>query len=180
MGFALTGEEPLKITVRFERDASDTGKDLPDGENLAGFLKAKGIYTEYHDAEHVVMMFSPGNEEEDYARTLAAFEEFIKHYPEAALRNVHETCGKVPESRSHESRSPESGYSARKSAPERALDFREALFADFEEVDVHESIGRVLAEPLVHCPPCVPPYMLGEVIGKDIGKYCSGKIRVVR
>lgn len=182
LGFVLTGEEPLKITVKFENDVPDTGKYLPNGENLAGFLKTKGIFVEYHDIEHVVMMLGSGNAEEDYKRTLAAFEEYRKQYPSAIQHRVDagraQTDGNIGEK--FKVRENENEIPARKPAPKRAMTFREALFADFEEIDVHESIGRILAEPLVHCPPCVPPYMLGEIIGEDIEKYCSGKIRVVK
>jgi arginine/lysine/ornithine decarboxylase len=171
IGFVQEGEEPLKITVRFDDNASDKEKCRPNGEELAFFLKTKGIYTEYHDREHVVMMFGPGNAEEDYVRTINAFEEYKNRYSDVISQKA-DTNGVRTAAHSMDI--------ARKPAPERALSFREALFAESEEVDVRESIGRVLAEPLVHCPPCVPPYMLGEVIGKDIVKYCSGKIRVLK
>jgi arginine/lysine/ornithine decarboxylase len=56
----------------------------------------------------------------------------------------------------------------------------EALMSEYEYVDVHDSIGRIMARPVLSCPPCVPLYIYGEVIGEDILQYHTGKIAVIK
>ena len=154
LGFSLKGEEPLKITV-----------DRLNGDELAAFLSERDIFLEYHDRDMAVMMFAADNTDEDFERLKKALSEYshnIKIYD-----RVEETGAK--------------SLSCKKRVlPKRAMSFREAMFADSEQVDTKESVGRTLAEMLVHCPPCVPPYMLGEEIGEDITRYHSGMIRVVK
>ena len=61
----------------------------------------------------------------------------------------------------------------------RSMTFKDAMMARAEYVDVKDSLGRIMAQPVLSCPPCVPLYVYGEVIGKDILNYYSGKITVV-
>ena len=60
------------------------------------------------------------------------------------------------------------------------MGFKAAMMATSELVDVQESIGRIMAQPVLSCPPCVPIYMYGEIIGEDILKYYDGNIAVVK
>ena len=160
LGYGIIGNEPLKITIGFEVES-----ERQPGNALADFLKSRDIYVEYHDPAHVVMMFSTENSPEDLCIVEKAFEEAGSCFAFEKKKTVMETGG---------------GNADRKKRPERGMSFHDALFADSEQIDVKESIGRILAEPLVHCPPCVPVYMLGEIIGEDILRFHSGKIRVVK
>ena len=49
-----------------------------------------------------------------------------------------------------------------------------------EELDAKESVGRILAEPMLHCPPCVPLLVMGEVIDEETVKKLTGKVRVIK
>ena len=64
--------------------------------------------------------------------------------------------------------------------PLQVLTPAEAILAESEYVDASQCVGRVLAEPLVHMPPCVPVYMCGEVLGEDAVRYVRGRVRVVK
>ena len=64
--------------------------------------------------------------------------------------------------------------------PVQSMDFKSAMLAASEYVEAKDSIGRIMARPVLSCPPCVPIYMYGEVIGEDILKYCTGKVAVVK
>ena len=157
-GFMLNGEEPLKITIECD-------------DKILSFLIEEKICPEYHDPKHIVLMFSTENTEEDYVRTENAFRRISceKSIRDIGIKSPVQNCKK------------EAGtLEKRKPAPIKAMTFKDALFADSEMVDVEESIGHILAEPLVHCPPCVPPYMCGEIIGDDILKFRKGKIRIVK
>ena len=65
-------------------------------------------------------------------------------------------------------------------APIQVLTPSEAILAESEYVDAPQCVGRVLAEPLVHMPPCVPAYMCGEVLGEDAVRFINGRVRVVK
>ncbi len=64
-GWALTGEEPLKLTL----DAVSSGWD---GLELANLLRAGGVEPEYADRDHVVLMASGATKPEDFQRILDA------------------------------------------------------------------------------------------------------------
>jgi len=69
-------------------------------------------------------------------------------------------------------------------AVERRMSPRCALFGVKETVTVDDSVGRILAEPNVSCPPAVSPISCGEIITQDaveIFKYYGiPKISVVK
>ena len=159
-GYCITGDEPLKLTISFteKESASNTCNILFD------LLFENGIYVEYHDSEHMVMMFSDGT-------TDAEFEK-VENVLLLFLRQIRKE-GFVKKNRS------DMEDNARKKPPIRAMSFKEAMFASSEQADAVNSIGRILAQPVLNCPPCVPIYMCGEVIGDDIKKYCTGKVTVV-
>ena len=60
-GFALRGDEPLKITL----DAKRFGYT---GDALAARLRDAGVVCEFHDPDFVVLMLTPDNAPEDLAR----------------------------------------------------------------------------------------------------------------
>ena len=52
----------------------------------------------------------------------------------------------------------------------RAMSPREAFFAARETVPVENAAGRIAAESVAVCPPCIPIAALGEVIDENIIK----------
>ena len=165
LGFTVAGDEPWKITVC-----------VSDGDFLADKLAERGVIVEYHDADHVVMMFSAGTSDEDCAKTAGAMEEI-----------ANSTCVEIKKIKRFEcdcasaaqGKMPANG-SRRMPVPERIMTPAEAILCETETVPAAESVGRILAEACVHCPPCVPPYMPGEIIGSDITHFTKDEVRVVK
>ena len=67
---------------------------------------------------------------------------------------------------------------------ERVISAKEALFSESEEIDVKESLGRVVSEITIGCPPAVPLITCGEKIDETVIKcltyYGIKKIKVIR
>lgn len=134
-GYALIENEELKITI----DAKAYGYY---GDELADILYKNGIVCEFADRDHLVMMFTPENSEEDILRvknTLLSIEK------KKALKNA-----------------PKEFF-----APVRAMSVREAVFSPQERLPFYECEGRVLASASVPCPPAVPIVVSGEIIDKN-------------
>ena len=60
-GWALTGDEPLKLTLR------PKGRGYT-GTRLSALLEAEGIVAEFSDPDNLVFMFTPALEERDFLR----------------------------------------------------------------------------------------------------------------
>jgi len=126
-GFEVLDTEPMKLTL------------ATDGYRVAGLLRKGGVECEYADEGHAVMMFSPDNAAEDFARVgrlLAAPPPFTR----AVWTPVR---------------------------PPRRMTVREAVFAPDETVPARAAAGRVCAAPTVSCPPAVPIVVSGEVITEE-------------
>jgi arginine/lysine/ornithine decarboxylase len=65
-GFALSGEEKLKITI----EASSFGYS---GNEIYAILKDSNIFCEFCDRDYLVMMFTPQNSAEDFERIKSVF-----------------------------------------------------------------------------------------------------------
>ncbi len=67
---------------------------------------------------------------------------------------------------------------------EKVLSFKEALFSQAEEIDVLDSLGRVISSVTVGCPPAVPVIVCGEKINENTIKcfeyYKIRKCKVVK
>lgn len=113
------------------------------GYELAERLREGGVEPEYADLTHVVMMFSPANTDEDFDRVLRA------------MKSV-----RMPRIRL-EPPDFEIDRPAVKMLP------REAFFAERELVPTENSLGRIAAEAVTVCPPCVPVIMAGEEINEN-------------
>lgn len=144
-GFCVLPSEPAKLTL------------YTDGFRAAQMLRAGGVECEFSDRRHVVLMFSPGNALEDYARAARALD------------------GPLP--------APAAGEAALPPLP-RAMTIRQAMFAPDECVPVERAVGRVCAAPTVSCPPAVPIAVSGERIGPEAVRAFLdsgiGEIAVVR
>lgn len=158
--YLLIGNEPLKITVGFNKEST-----LCSG--LTDKLKENGIYAEYQDREHIVMMFSGSTTEEDFQKVQKVLTMFAEENKDALNAQNDGKKAAGPDNK-------------RKKAPNKSMSFKDAMLAQSEQVDAENSIGRILAQPVLSCPPCVPVYMCGEVIGEEILKYCTGKVTVVK
>jgi arginine/lysine/ornithine decarboxylase len=124
--------EPLKLTLRPKRYGYT-------GTELAVYLRANGIESEFADPDYLVLMFTPAITENDirYLTTVLAAlprREAVTAVPPAQCR------------------------------PRKILSIRDAAMAPRERLDVGDCLGRVLAAPSVGCPPAVPVLVCGEQI----------------
>ncbi len=139
------GLRPISPRWDFSKLTLDAWARGMSGEELAGFLRSRGIECEYAARRHTVLMLSPGNPPEDWARLRAALEALPAGEP---LREEAEPFR----------------------LPERVLTPRRALFAPQERVPVDDALGRIAGETRIKCPPGVPVVAAGEKIGKDTQK----------
>lgn len=135
MGFDLIDGEPLKITI-LPKSYGYTGNELAD------YLRLEGIYVEFYDADHVVMM-PPICDGGECDRVISALSKLKKR---AAI-----TCV-----------SPKTPHPVRKISP------REAILSYSERIPVNKAEGRIAAEVCISCPPAVPIVVSGEIIDKDV------------
>ena len=131
-GYALLGDEPCKLTV----DARAFGYT---GDALAAVLQSRGVASEFHDPDYLVLMLSPDNTDADLKRLSDAL---LCLPPLAPLAKPAWTA----------------------EPPVVCMTVREATFAPHETVPIEKAAGRVLGSPCVGCPPAVPIVMCGEVI----------------
>ena len=133
-GWQLSHCEPLKITLHTSRCGIS-------GQQLADRLRAKKVECEYADPDDLVMMLTPQNTAEDFARVLSAV-----GLPggEALIRPALS----LPKGR-------------------QALPVREAIFAPQELIAAEYALGRICAAPTVACPPAIPIAVSGEVITQE-------------
>ena len=129
-GYIPLGDEPAKLVLRC------------DGQAAAAALRAHRVEFEYADDDHIVMMFSPYNKAEDYARVSEALKPVS---PRAPRPYTPPRCA-------------------------RAMSVREALYTPSEIVCVDDAVGRVCAAPTVGCPPAVPVAVSGEVISPEAAR----------
>ena len=107
------------------------------GDELHALLRQGGMECEFSDPDCLVMMVSPATGREGLCRAEQALERIPPRAP-------------IPE------RPPEIPPA------ERAFSLREAMLRPAEEVPVEQSLGRVLADACVSCPPAVPILTGGE------------------
>lgn len=130
------------------------------GYQLAEQLRSSGIEPEYADETHTVLMFSASSTEQDFARVTEAAEKLM--CPRILLR--------APEIKAHE--------------PKRAKLPRDAFFAEKETVDTESALGKIAAESVTVCPPCVPIICPGEIFDemtiKILKMYSIFKVNVLK
>lgn len=131
-GYVLTGDEPMKLTLC-------PGKYGYTGVQLAKTLEGKGLYPEFFDPDHVVLMLSPANTDKELARL------------EEVLRGIErqEPIREVPPSLPH---------------PRRVLMPRQAILSDSELLPISECTGRISVQTAISCPPAIPLVVCGEEI----------------
>ena len=130
------------------------------GNELAARLRERGVETEYSDSVHVVMMFSTMNTESDFERVAAAMETI----PMPRIRIEPPDFQILP--------------------LKRGLSPAEACFSPKERVNIEDSLGKIAAETVSVCPPCVPAVTAGEIIDENTIKilktYSIFQINVVK
>lgn len=106
------------------------------GTEMAQLLRKKGIECEFSDPDYLVLMPVPGTD-------LKALEEALTSIPRRAALQL-----------------PTPTFSP----PESVISIREAMFSPARLVAVEESVGCILADASVGCPPAVPILVCGERI----------------
>lgn len=109
------------------------------GADVASYLYKSGIVCEFADADYTVFMLTPENTREDVQRLISVLSALPRRSP---IGDAPPVAVKAP-------------------AP---TSVREAYFAPSETVAVEKSLGRILADPSVGCPPAVPILVAGERI----------------
>ena len=137
------GREPLKLTL----DAAALGMT---GTALADALRGGQLECEYADPRYVVLMFTPCNPPQDYARLRPVLRQCLHSLPAAGgLLQPEELAGEfvalAQQARAH-------------------CTIRQAVFAPQERIPVQQALGRICAMPTVSCPPAIPIAVSGEEI----------------
>ncbi|MCD7730960.1 MAG: aminotransferase class I/II-fold pyridoxal phosphate-dependent enzyme [Oscillospiraceae bacterium] len=130
------------------------------GGETADFLRQNGIEAEYSDRTHIMLMFSPKNSEDDFERVYRAFSSMP--FPRIKLSAPNFTL--VP--------------------PKKAMPPRDAYFSEHKTVPVDEAEGKICAEAVTVCPPCVPILVGGEVFDgnsvKILKMYGISEVNVIQ
>ena len=134
-GYALWGDEPLKLTI-------STKPYGYEGTAFADVLRERGVECEFADRDFAVMMLTPETGKDGIARL------------EKALLSI-------PKQPTIIGRPPEIGL------PARIMSIREAAMAAKETISAKDSLGRILSDVSVSCPPAVPIVVSGERIDED-------------
>lgn len=132
-GWQTLETDPLRVTIDAPQGLS--------GHAIAQKLRESQVECEYADPEHLVLMATPSNAPEDFARVVQALGR--NNLPPAQRAPLPLAKG------------------------ERVLSIREALFAPHESIPAGEGLGRICAAPTVSCPPAIPIAVSGERIGPE-------------
>ena len=143
LAVAGTQQEPMKLTL----DAAALGCT---GTALADALRRAQLECEYADPRYVVLMFTPCNPPQDYARLRIVLRQCLHSLPAAGrLPQPEELAGEfmalAQQARAH-------------------CTIRQAVFAPQERIPVQQALGRICAMPTVSCPPAIPIAVSGEEI----------------
>ena len=129
------------------------------GQELAALLADKNQFCEFADPDNLVLMITPETGKETMQRLKDSL-------VEAKRRTPILTRPPIP------------------GIPKPVMTPREAVMLPFEEIPVAESLGRILADPGVSCPPAVPIIVCGERIDEAAVRmfryYGISACRVVR
>lgn len=135
-GYPQTGTEPLKLTL-CPKSRGYTG------DALASLLEEAGIFPEFHDPDHLVLMLSPLEGDAPLAR----------------LEKVLCGIGERPAIADCPPPVPR---------PRRVLTPRQALLAPYETLPVEACLGRISASAAISCPPAIPLVVCGEEIDRQV------------
>lgn len=111
------------------------------GDDFAEILRQKGAEVEFADPDFVVIMLSTAlqNDIDKIEKILLSIEK------KPAIDILPPRCHKH----------------------EKVMSIRQSVFAQWEKIKTQESVGRVLCQENIACPPAVPIVMCGERITKE-------------
>lgn len=135
-GYGLAGEEPLKLTL-CPKSFGYTGTEI------AGILERHGMYPEFYDPDHVVLMLTPYNDTDELNRL------------EMVL------CG-LPQ------RAPVAAVPPSAPRPVPVLTPRQAILLESETLPITQCLNRVSAAAAISCPPAIPLAVCGERIDRQV------------
>ena len=135
-GYGLAGEEPLKLTL-CPKSFGYTGTEI------AGPLERHGMYPEFYDPDHVVLMLTPYNDADELNR----LETVLCGLPQRAPVTA------VPPSAPH---------------PVPVLTPRQAILSESETLPIAQCLNRVSAAAAISCPPAIPLAVCGERIDRQV------------
>ena len=135
-GYAMTGDEPLKITL-CPKPFGYTGVQI------AEILEENGIYPEFYDPDHVVLMLSPENSA-------------------GSLRHLEKTLCSLKRS------DPITELPPCVPRPDMAIKPHQALLSESETLPVEDCLGRISAAAAISCPPAIPLAVCGERIDQHV------------
>lgn len=128
-------------------------------KEILSILDAYNIEVEYHSDVHIVLMFSPYNGD-------CAFNAVQKIFTDLPIKR--------------KLKSPEFTFTL----PIKILSPRDAYFSTKEVMPIDESLGRIVAENKILCPPGVPIVVSGEKINNNslnlLKNYSIFSITVVK
>ncbi|MBQ5886074.1 MAG: aminotransferase class V-fold PLP-dependent enzyme [Clostridia bacterium] len=113
-----------------------------EGVDFADALRERGVECEFADRDFAVMMLTPETGTDGIAR-------------------LQEALLSIPRREAITERPPEMGL------PARIMSIREAAMAAKETIPAKDSLGRILSDVSVSCPPAVPIVVSGERIDED-------------
>ena len=108
------------------------------GEEMAGYLQSRSIVCEFYDPDHLVLLLNP--------------------QLGTALKKLEAALLELPP------KPPICTVPPRLPRPERVCSPREAVLSPCQQVAAAESLGQILADPGIGCPPAVPILVCGERI----------------
>ena len=135
-GYGLAGEEPLKLTL-CPKSFGYTGTEI------AGPLERHGMYPEFYDPDHVVLMLTPYNDADELNRLEMVLCGLPRKAPVAA----------VPPSAPR---------------PVPVLTPRQAILSESETLPIAQCLNRVSAAAAISCPPAIPLAVCGERIDRQV------------
>ncbi len=138
LGFEICGDEELKVTIK-PKSYGYTGGEL------ALALEKEEIYPEFYDSDHLVLMLSPYNTDEELERIFDVLKRIKR---KDAIKSCPPKLVK----------------------PKAAMSAHKAMLSLGEILPVKDCLGRVSASSAICCPPAVPIVSYGEVIDEDIIK----------
>ncbi len=112
------------------------------GIEFAELLRKKNIEVEFSDRDFAVMMLTPSITQEE----LTLLENAL-----LGIEKKPAISEDMPKLTSHK----------------KAMNIRDAVFAESELIPAEQSAGRILSESSVSCPPAVPIVMCGEIINES-------------
>lgn len=114
---------------------------LSTGMDLSEKLRKYSIECEYEDPDFTVMMFTPETPDDSFEKIISAF-------------GVCENKSERP--------------AISLSIPEKGMAIRDAIFCSNKKISVDDSVGKIVADTTVGCPPAVPVIISGEIISADV------------